>query len=136
MTSPDAPEQSAEEDNNVGYGHPPIHSRFQPGQSGNPKGRQKGAKNLKTVLSAAMNEKVTIRTNKGAKKVTKLEALVQKTANEALAGDPKAVQTLMGMLKTAGLDDELDKVKATVDQAILSSEDDAILKRYLPRQET
>ena len=25
----------------VGYGRPPIESRFQPGQSGNPKGRQK-----------------------------------------------------------------------------------------------
>ena len=26
----------------VGYGRPPVHSRFQPGQSGNPAGRQKG----------------------------------------------------------------------------------------------
>lgn len=136
MTSPDAPEQSAEEDNNVGYGHPPIHSRFQPGQSGNPKGRQKGAKNLKTVLSAVLKEKVTIRTNNKVKKVTKLEALVQKTTNEALAGDPKSVVTLMGMMKTAGFDDELDKVKAAADQAMLSSEDDAILQRYLPQQET
>ena len=27
---------------NVGYGRPPMHSRFKPGQSGNPKGRPVG----------------------------------------------------------------------------------------------
>ena len=34
----------------VGYGRPPIESRFQPGQSGNPKGRRKRQRNLKTVV--------------------------------------------------------------------------------------
>jgi hypothetical protein len=29
----------------VGYGRPPVHSRFRPGQSGNPRGRPKGARN-------------------------------------------------------------------------------------------
>src|SRR5437660_6022677 len=28
----------------VGYGRPPIESRFQPGTSGNPRGRRKGSK--------------------------------------------------------------------------------------------
>lgn len=31
-----------------GYGDPPIHSQFKPGQSGNPKGRPLGSKNKKT----------------------------------------------------------------------------------------
>ena len=26
----------------TGYGNPPIHSQFKPGQSGNPRGRPKG----------------------------------------------------------------------------------------------
>lgn len=34
----------------VGYGKPPEHTRFKPGQSGNPKGRPKGAKNKRPGL--------------------------------------------------------------------------------------
>lgn len=33
----------------VGYAHPPVHSRFQPGQSGNPGGRAKG-RTLTSIL--------------------------------------------------------------------------------------
>ena len=37
----------------VGYGRPPIESRFQPGQSGNPKGRQKRKRNLRGTTTVA-----------------------------------------------------------------------------------
>jgi hypothetical protein len=33
----------------VGYKKLPQHSRFQPGRSGNPRGRQKGVRNLATA---------------------------------------------------------------------------------------
>lgn len=49
----------------VGYGKPPAHSRFQPGQSGNPKGKKKGAKSFKTVVGGILNEKVAVRTPRG-----------------------------------------------------------------------
>ena len=45
-----------ERDYEVGYGKPPRHTRFTKGQSGNPRGRPPGAKNLKTLLSEALNE--------------------------------------------------------------------------------
>ena len=35
----------------VGYGKPPASTRFKPGQSGNPKGRPKGANNKKPKLN-------------------------------------------------------------------------------------
>ena len=36
----------------VGYGKPPTHTRFRPGQSGYPAGRRKGVRNLKTDVQA------------------------------------------------------------------------------------
>ena len=35
----------------IGYGKPPKESRFQPGQSGNPRGRPRGAKNKRPALN-------------------------------------------------------------------------------------
>ena len=35
----------------VGFGKPPAATRFQPGRSGNPRGRPKGAKNKKPALN-------------------------------------------------------------------------------------
>jgi hypothetical protein len=43
----------------VGYGKPPLHTRFRKGQSGNPKGRGKGTKNFATLFMKAMSQPVT-----------------------------------------------------------------------------
>src|SRR5215469_15592455 len=50
-------------DYEVGYGKPPRHTRFKKGQSGNPRGRPCGSKNLKTLLSEALSEPVIITEN-------------------------------------------------------------------------
>jgi uncharacterized protein DUF5681 len=34
----------------VGYGRPPLHTRFQPGRSGNEKGRPAGSQNHSTII--------------------------------------------------------------------------------------
>ena len=62
---------------NVGYGKPRSHGRFKPGQSGNPKGRPKGAKNKSPTLheerlkSSVLEEAYrTIKVNDGDKPVS------------------------------------------------------------------
>jgi hypothetical protein len=40
------PGGAQDDDPRVGYGRPPLATRFRPGQSGNPRGRPKGARNL------------------------------------------------------------------------------------------
>ena len=47
----------------VGYGKPPKASRGRKGQSGNRRGRQKGARNLKTELSEELAEIISIKEN-------------------------------------------------------------------------
>lgn len=56
----------------VGYGSPPVSTRFQPGKSGNPAGRPRGSKNLATLVRRAMYEKVTITENGRRRTVTKI----------------------------------------------------------------
>jgi hypothetical protein len=60
-----------ERDYPVGYGKRPPHSRFVKGQSGNPRGRQPGAKNMKTLLTKALNKLVVVTDHGGRRKVSK-----------------------------------------------------------------
>ena len=116
----------------VGYGKPPIHTRFQKGQSGNPKGKKKGQKSLKAVVEKVFQEKVSIRTARGTRKVTKLDALVHKLMNDALTGDPRAVVQVVRLAKEAGLTQEAAEIEAASQDLI--EEDRAILARYMKRE--
>jgi len=59
-----------------GHGKPPRHDDFKKGQSGNPRGRRPGSKNLATLLESALNQPVTVTENARRRKVTKREAVI------------------------------------------------------------
>ena len=88
-----------ERDYEVGCGKPPRHTRFEPGRSGNPRGRPPGAKNMKTLLSKALNELVVVTEPGGRRKVSKREAIVTQLVNRSAKADYKAIQILLGMLR-------------------------------------
>ena len=81
----------------VGYGKPPVETRFQKGRSGNPKGRPKGSKNVQTIIRQVGREKVRITENGRTRSVTKNEAVVQRCAAKAMAGDHKAMQQFFAL---------------------------------------
>ena len=112
----------------VGYGKPPAETRFQKGQSGNPKGRPKGSKNLATIVRQAANERVTIVVKGKQRSITKLEAAAKQLANKAAQGDLKAMQMLLPQL--AALDASVVaqplEVIAEDDKAVMAS----LLKRF------
>lgn len=71
----------------VGFGRPPLHSRFQPGQSGNPRGRKKGSRGLKTDLHSELASTLTIQINGKPFKGTKQQLILNALATRAAAGE-------------------------------------------------
>ena len=61
----------------VGYKHPPREHQFRRGQSGNPSGRPKGARNFKSELREELGELVTIRDGERDIRVSKQRALIK-----------------------------------------------------------
>src|SRR5215472_2122866 len=87
-------------DYEVGYGKPPRHARFKKGQSGNPRGRPSESKNLKTLLSEALNEPVIVTENDGRRrKITKREAIVRQVVDCSATPDLRAVRIVFDLLR-------------------------------------
>lgn len=91
----------------LGYGKPPPHSRFKPGQSGNPKGRPKGSKNFSTIFNAILRKSVSLRTGERVKRVTNYEALVRRLVLAGHKGDHKAIANALAEARS--LDQKADR---------------------------
>lgn len=79
----------------VGYGQPPVHSRFKKGQSGNPKGRRPKpyeftadhlAGSNSEQMSRARNEPVKVHINGKVRTISKAEAIQRAQDKNALGG--------------------------------------------------
>jgi hypothetical protein len=84
----------AVDDYKVGYGRPPRDTRFQPGRSGNPRGRPKGSKNYKTMLGTLLDQKV----KQGRKKIPRTKFFSQMLVDQALEGDWSALKEIASMM--------------------------------------
>jgi len=83
-----------DDDNSVGYGRPPKHSRFKKGQSGNPKGRPKGSRNFANILEEELDQKVSVTDGGKRRRVSKRRLAIRQQVNKAAQGDPKAFQAI------------------------------------------
>ena len=118
-----------DEDHQMGYGKPPRHSQFVKGQSGNPRGRPRGAKNLKTLLKKALNELVVVTDQAGRRKISKLEAIITQLVNRSAKGDSKATQILLAMQR----DIEGQTEQADPNTSAFSEADAQIIQRIRAR---
>ncbi len=114
----------------VGYGRPPLHSRFKPGKSGNPKGRTKQSRNMRTIVQQVLNEDMQIREGGRLRRMPAMEALVRTTLTRSFKGDPKALVSLIVLLKQSGYGADRDEPAADL---LSGSDYEAIVASYLAR---
>ena len=114
------------DDYQVGYRKPPRHSQFKPGQSGNPRGRKKGSRGLKTDLHAELNRIVEVKVGKYTFKGTTQQLTLRTLALLAANGNLKASAQLVPLvLNLFGAEDR------GADKRKLSPQDQAVLDSFL-----
>lgn len=126
-------------DYKVGYGKPPEHSRFKPGQSGNKKGRPKNSpahKDLSDLLWERLDQPVELMLGGRPVRMSAKEALAHQIVGRAMKGDFKAVQVLDRLLGGAlgRSSDQIQTSRPGEDDA-QSESDAAVIDRFLHRQE-
>lgn len=95
------------EPDKVGYCNPPKATQFKPGQSGNPKGRPKGARGLNTIVIEKMTEKLPVRTARGKRKMAKVEVMVQQSIDAGLGGNERERSKMLERYRAAVPDEPI-----------------------------
>lgn len=95
---------------------PPEHSKWKPGQSGNPKGKPKGTKHLSTYIQEALtDENFELKLKDGSiMKEMPIKAIIKTAVAKSVSGDTRAMEWLAkhgyGNLVRIEIDDPLDKI--------------------------
>jgi hypothetical protein len=110
----------------VGYKCPPKEHQFRAGESGNPSGKPKGARSFKSDLRDELSDLVTIREGNREIEISKQRALIKKLIAAAIAGEARAIATLVSLC-VRDFDD------GDGDDAAESPEDREILKTFARR---
>ncbi len=114
------------DDNIVGYKKPPQKNQFKPGQSGNPKGRPKGLKNLATDLQEELEQKIVITEANKSQEVTKQRAMIKTLFAKAMKGDVRASNVVFNLI--LGLENTKNNQQSPEN---LSKDDQDILDAFI-----
>jgi hypothetical protein len=111
----------------VGFKKPPRHTRFKKGQSGNPRGKAKGRKNLKTELLEELGERVVVSENGRHRALPKQTVIVKRMVADAVQGDGKARDQLLRLIG------QIDAVEGRQSSSPAAAEDAEIMARFKAR---
>ena len=115
----------ASDDNDVGYGKPPRANQFNPGESGNPKGRPKGAKSEATILQDLLQHKISLNDRGRTRRITVLEGILRRIADDCLKGNIKSATFLLNRLQAIS--------SGETDESGLSEDEQTVLETYLKK---
>lgn len=109
----------------VGYKRPPRQTRFHKGRSGNPKGRSRGNRNLKTVLADQLKGSITATLDGRPRQITRIEAIALSMVTSAIKGDARARDSLLRTMQVLGLLDQQEQ-----EARPLSADEQKLLELY------
>lgn len=112
----------------VGYRRPPKSGQFKKGVSGNPGGRPRGSRNMRSVFRDVMRQKISVTENGKTRRIPALEVMLRRLANEAMRSDPRALRLILPMIERYA-----DATEAEPGTDELMAEDEIILARHLGR---
>lgn len=108
----------------VGFGKPPKHTRFKPGESGNLAGRPRGRVSTSQLLLQYVYEKVTYMVGSKKKTISRREALIRSVVSDALKGKEKVRKETLDLVLTleAKMSHEpVNTVSGVEDEAVITS---------------
>lgn len=108
----------------VGYGKPPRHGQFRPGQSGNPRGRPKGVRNLRTDVKRTLKLPVRVNEAGRSRKISTQQGMLMMLREKALKGDARALDRLTELASRFNNEPAVEMAEA------VSADDEAILAAY------
>ena len=112
----------------IGYCKPPVHTRFKPGQSGNPKGKPKGLTNYKTDARKFIAAPVRVTVAGKPSTVSRQMAALMVLWDEVMKRDARALSRFLDMVREVN-SEELTHLA----DAVQSEEDQKILENYKAR---
>jgi hypothetical protein len=88
----------------VGYGRPPLHSRFQHGKSGNPHGRPRRgtAERVRRLLQEELFRTISVRDGDDVLRLSAVKAVLRQTIRLALKGNSPAQRKVIDMVQAIG----------------------------------
>ena len=110
----------------VGYGRPPVASRFKPGQSGKKRGRPKASTSVDQIIEAALARLIAVNENGRVRRITAQALIIRNLVAGAARGDARMIRILFD------LKDRYQNGRETrLDLAVLAAEDRSILDAFL-----
>jgi hypothetical protein len=114
-------------DYEVGYGKPPMKTRFKPGKSGNPNGRPKGTLNFKTDVKEVLKAQVKVTSGGRPKSISTQKAALLRLCEKALKGDARGLDRLVQLAQT------YNNEEVSAGTTSLSANDAAVLEVFTQR---
>lgn len=109
-------------DYEIGYRKPPLHTRFQKGRSGNPRGRASAS--LAELINKALNRETVVTVDGKRRRISKREAIVAQLIDRSAAADLRATKLLLDVVKElekrAGAEAAAPAALAPADRAVIA----------------